>query len=69
MSELTSAARKRVKTWGLPDQKKYPMPDAEHAGNAKARAKQQLDKGHITQAEYDKICATADRVLGKKGMG
>jgi len=51
--------------FGLPEEHKYPMPDRAHAANAKARAKQQLEKGHITKAEYDRICAKADRKLGE----
>lgn len=43
----------------------YPVNDPGHAANAKARAKQQLDAGHITQAEYDAICAKANGVLSK----
>ena len=31
--------------FGLPSKRKYPMPDAKHAANAKGRAKQQLRKG------------------------
>ena len=51
--------------FGLPDERSYPMPDAAHAKNAKARAKQQLDKGNLSQAEYDKIVRKADSILGK----
>jgi hypothetical protein len=38
--------------FGLPGERKYPMPDASHATNAKARAKAEID-------------AKADRKLGK----
>lgn len=69
MAELTAAERKKIpgKKFGLPGQRKYPMPDKSHAANAKARAKQQLDKGNIDQAEYKKIVAMADKMLGSSG--
>jgi len=51
--------------FGLPDERKYPMPDKSHARNAKARAAQQEKKGTITAAEEKKIDRKADRVLGK----
>ena len=44
---------------------KYPMPDRAHAGNAKARASQQLAKGNLTPAEAAKIRHKADVVLGQ----
>jgi hypothetical protein len=51
--------------FGEPGERKYPMPDRSHAANAKSRAKEMLNKGHISDSEYNKICAKADRVLGK----
>ncbi len=51
--------------FGLPGQRKYPMPDKSHAANAKARAKQQLKRGKLTRAAYNKIVAKANRVLGR----
>ena len=52
--------------FGLPDERKYPMPDKSHAANAKARASQQVKKGNLTSAEKEKIDAKADRILDKK---
>ncbi|HEX7473236.1 MAG TPA: hypothetical protein VF323_09135 [Candidatus Limnocylindrales bacterium] len=49
--------------FGLPDERKYPMPDESHARNAKARAAQQVKKGSITKAEEEKIDRKADRIL------
>jgi hypothetical protein len=70
MAVYTAARRKRMKKsqFGLPSERKYPMTDRAHAANAKARARQQLNKGNITQAEYDRIIAKANRMLarGKK---
>ena len=64
---LSPESREHLPTqeFGLPEERKYPMPDREHAGNAKARAKQQLDKGNLSRADYDKICRKADRILNK----
>ena len=54
--------------FGLPGKRKYPMPDKKHAVNAKGRAKQQLKRGRLSRAAYDKIVARANRVIarGKK---
>lgn len=66
---MTVSAKERKdlpsKKMGLPSQGKYPMPDRSHAANAKARAKQQLDAGHITRAQYNEIIAKADAILKK----
>ena len=51
--------------FGLPEQRKYPMPDKAHARNAKARASQAIHGGRITAAEKKKIDQKADRILGK----
>jgi hypothetical protein len=49
--------------FGLPEERKYPMPDESHARNAKARASQQEKKGNLTSAEKAKIDRKADRIL------
>ena len=51
--------------FGLPGKRKYPMPDKEHAANAKGRAKQPLKKGKLSRSAYEKIVAKANRILGK----
>ncbi len=51
--------------FGLPGTRKYPMPDARHAANAKGRARQQLRKGKLSRSAYDKIVAKADRVISR----
>jgi len=68
MSKLTSERREKLpeKTFGLPGQRKYPMPDASHAANAKARATQQVNAGRLSPASASKIRAKANRILGKK---
>ncbi len=67
MSELDTKKRDSLpkSEFGLPEERKYPMPDKSHARNAKARAAQQEKKGTITKAEETKIDRKADRVLNK----
>lgn len=67
MAVLSTKTRKREadSTFGLPDQRKYPMPDKGHAANAKARVSQGLAKGTITPADAAKVRHKADVVLGE----
>lgn len=67
MARLNAKARAAVPSsqFGLPGERKYPMPDRSHAANAKARASQQEAKGNITPAQERQIDAKADRVLGE----
>lgn len=77
MSKLTAAVRN-----ALPDSKfagpdrSYPVQDASHAANAKARATQQENAGNLSPAAAARIRSRANKVLGKndndaddKGMG
>jgi hypothetical protein len=68
MAKITSKQRSKLpqSTFGLPGQKKYPMPDKAHAANAKARATQMVNKGKLSPVSKAKIVAKANRVLGKK---
>lgn len=68
MSKLTTKARKAVPKaeFGLPGERKYPMPDKAHAANAKARATQQVKAGNLSPSSKTKIDAKANKVLGKK---
>ena len=68
MAKLTAKARKKIPTseFGEPGSRKYPMPDASHAANAKARATQQVKKGKLSASTAAKIKAKANRVRGKK---
>ena len=67
MSKLTTKQRKGLSksTFGLPGQKKYPMPDKSHAANAKARATQQVKKGNLSSSDKAKIDTKANNILGK----
>jgi hypothetical protein len=68
MTKLTSKARKKIPSdkFGLPGEKKYPMPDKAHAANAKARATQMVKKGKLSPSSKTKIDAKANKILGKK---
>lgn len=51
-------------TFGMPKERKYPMPDRSHAANAKARATQMVKRGKLSAASAAKIRAKANRILG-----
>jgi hypothetical protein len=67
MAELSEKKRDSLNSseYGLPEERKYPMPDKSHARNAKARASQQKDKGNLTASEKARIDRKADRILDK----
>lgn len=66
--KLTNRERGHIpaQEFGLPESRKYPMPDKAHAANAKARATQQVNAGNLSPSSAAKIKAKANRVLGKK---
>jgi hypothetical protein len=68
MAKLTTSKKKAEpkSDFGLPEERKYPMPDAAHARNAKARASQMERQGKLTGSDKKKIDAKADRILKKK---
>ncbi len=70
MPKLTVANRKKIpkSEFGLPGERKYPMPDKAHAKNAKARASQQVNKGNLSKSSEAKIDAKANKVLGHKTL-
>jgi hypothetical protein len=65
MPRLTSKDRKSEPKdeFGLPGERKYPMPDRRHAANAKARAEQQFEKGNLTATQKKSIDAKANKKL------
>ena len=75
MAELSAKKREKLpaKDFGLPEKARtkeakkesgnYPMPDKEHARNAKARASQQQKAGNLTKKEQERIDRKADKVL------
>lgn len=68
MAKLTSHERNKIpkSEFGLPGERKYPMPDASHAANAKARATQMHNKGLLSLSAEHLIDAKANRVLNRK---
>lgn len=66
MSKLNAAKRSKIPSseFGMPNERKYPMPDKSHAANAKARATQMVKKGKLSPSSKSKIDAKANRVLG-----
>lgn len=68
MAKLTTSKKKAEPKadFALPEERKYPMPDAAHARNAKARASQMQRQGKLTDSDKKKIDAKADRILKKK---
>ena len=66
MAKLNAAARNALpaKEFAGPD-RSYPVPDKNHAANAKARASQQVKAGKLSVEAEKKIDARANRVLGK----
>ncbi len=67
MAKLKAATRNALpkSEFGLPGERKYPMPDKSHAANAKARATQAVDAGRMSPATAAKIKAKANRKLGE----
>jgi hypothetical protein len=68
MSKLTAEARRKLpkSAFALPGGR-YPVEDKAHARDAKARASQGYNSGHLTAAEKAKVDKKADAVLAKKG--
>lgn len=66
MAKLSSNERNELpaKEFAGPD-RSYPVPDRSHAANAKARATQQYNKGHISLEMKHEIDAKANHVLKK----
>jgi hypothetical protein len=67
MAKLTTAKKNSEpnKDFGLPEQRKYPMPDASHAKNAKARASQMEHQGKLRASDKKRIDSKANQILGK----
>ena len=68
MSKLTTAARKKLpkSAFALPGGR-FPVEDKAHARDAKARASQRYNAGHLSAAEKVAVDRKADAVLAKKG--
>lgn len=70
MAKLISKKRNKLDkdVFGMPGERKYPMPDKTHAANAKARATQMMKKGKLSKSAKARIDAMANKKLGKKGV-
>lgn len=67
MTKLTQSARDALpdSAFGLPETRSYPMPDAVHARNAKARAAEEFHRGILSAADRTRIDAKADGLLSR----
>lgn len=67
MAKLSTKTRNSLpkSEFAGPD-RSYPVPDRSHAANAKARAQQQYNKGHISLEMLHRIDAKANKVLDNK---
>jgi hypothetical protein len=67
MAKLSSGKRDSLpeSTFGLPEERKYPMPDDAHARDAKARASAQARSGKLSAADKAKVDRKADRILDR----
>ena len=65
MAKLTASERNHLPSseFAIPRSREYPIEDKNHAIDAKARAKENLNKGMISRAKYDEVVAAANRVL------
>ena len=68
MSKLTTDARKKLpkSAFALPGGR-YPVEDKAHARDAKARASQGYNSGHLSAGKKEKVDRKADAVLSKRG--
>ena len=71
MAKLSAKSRSKLPTsdFGLPGERKYPMPDKNHAAAAKSRATQMENKGKLSASSKAKIDKRANRVLDKDHRG
>lgn len=67
MSKLTPKARSKLsnEVFGLPAQRKYPMPDRNHARVAKSYASKEEYAGKLSSSQKTEIDAKANRILGE----
>jgi hypothetical protein len=68
MATLSTKQRKALpkSDFALPGKRAYPMPDASHAANAKARATQAVKAGRMSPSTAQKIDAKANKVIKGK---
>ena len=68
MTKLTTKQRNKLpkSEFAIPSERKYPIPDAAHAKNAKARASQMEKAGKLSESAEAKIDAKANKMLHAK---
>jgi hypothetical protein len=68
MAKLSTSSRKKLPAaeFAEPEKRAYPIENAAHARNAKARASQQVKAGRMSPTEERRIDRKADAVLKKK---
>ena len=68
MSKLTTTQRDRLpdSKFAEPEKRAYPIEDAAHAKNAKARAAQAAKAGRMSKAEETRIDRKADAVIASR---
>jgi hypothetical protein len=68
VAKLSSSARNKLpkSKFAEPGKRAYPVEDASHARNAKARASQAVKAGRMSRDEKAKIDKKADATLKKK---
>jgi len=67
MAKLTAGERKKMpgSKFGLPGERKYPMPDKAHARLAKSDAAKEEHAGKLSEAAEEKVDHKADRMLSE----
>lgn len=70
MAKLKAKTRNKLpkSEFGMPQERKYPMPDKAHAVNAKARATQMEKKGKLSKSSEKKIDSKANKVIGHRTL-
>lgn len=65
MAKLTTTRRNDLPTsdFGMPGERKYPMPDKSHARNALARVSQAQHEGKISDSGAAQVRSKANRIL------
>ena len=68
MTKLSTAGRDKLAKdkFAEPEKRAYPIEDAAHAKNAKARASQAVKAGRMTEAEASRIDRKANSVIKGK---
>lgn len=71
MAKLSTSDRDKLPAskFAEPDKRAYPIEDAAHAKNAKARASQAVKAGRMSKAEEGKIDGKADAVIRRAEAG